>query len=401
MPSDHSTTPIPVVRIITRLNIGGPSIQATRLTRGLEPHGFQTTLIHGKLGEGEGDMSYLIAPGSRAIYLDTLRRPLSPFNDLRAVVRLYGELKRARPAIVHTHMAKAGLIGRVAAAIYNLTRGESTRARVIHTYHGHVLEGYFSAAMTSVFITLERLLARATDRIVAISPAIERQLCDGFRIGRADQYRVVPLGFDLGSFAAVDDAARIRARQDLRLSADADVVCTVGRLTAIKQHRLFLETIAKVAAKRPNVVALIAGDGELRSDLEAYAAELKIADRVRFLGWRRDLANIYAAADVFLLTSRNEGTPVALIEAMASGVPGVSTDVGGVKDVITSEEVGARVPNADPDALAAPIVRYLGDRELRRQSGIRARAAVLDRFSLDRLVRDVSALYSEVLSHAH
>jgi glycosyltransferase involved in cell wall biosynthesis len=401
MPSDHSTTPIPVVRIITRLNIGGPSIQATRLTRGLEPHGFQTTLIHGKLGEGEGDMSYLIAPGSRAIYLDTLRRPLSPFNDLRAVVRLYGELKRARPAIVHTHMAKAGLIGRVAAAIYNLTRGESTRARVIHTYHGHVLEGYFSAAMTSVFITLERLLARATDRIVAISPAIERQLCDGFRIGRADQYRVVPLGFDLGSFAAVDDAARIRARQDLQLSADADVVCTVGRLTAIKQHRLFLETIAKVAAKRPNVVALIAGDGELRSDLEAYAAELKIADRVRFLGWRRDLANIYAAADVFLLTSRNEGTPVALIEAMASGVPGVSTDVGGVKDVITSEEVGVRVPNADPDALAAPIVRYLGDRELRRQSGIRARAAVLDRFSLDRLVRDVSALYSEVLSHAH
>jgi glycosyltransferase involved in cell wall biosynthesis len=272
---------------------------------------------------------------------------------------------------------------------------------VIHTYHGHVLEGYFSAAMTSVFITLERLLARATDRIVAISPAIERQLRDGFRIGRADQYRVVPLGFDLGSFAAVDDAARIRARQDLQLSADADVVCTVGRLTAIKQHRLFLETIAKVTAKRPTVVALIAGDGELRGDLEGYAAELKIADRVRFLGWRRDLANIYGATDVFLLTSRNEGTPVALIEAMASGVPGVSTDVGGVKDVIISEEVGARVADGDPDALAAPIVRYLGDRELRRQSGVRARAAVLDRFSLDRLVRDVSALYSEVLSHAH
>lgn len=401
MPSDHSTSPIPVVRIITRLNIGGPSIQATRLTSGLDSHGFTTTLIHGRLGEGEGDMSYLIAPGSRAIYLDVLRRPLSPLNDLRAVVRVYGELKRARPAIVHTHMAKAGLIGRVAAAIYNLTRDRSGRARVIHTYHGHVLEGYFSAAMTSVFITLERLLARATDRIVAISPAIEHQLRDGFRIGRADQYRVVPLGFDLSSFAAVDDAARIRARQDLQLSADADVVCTVGRLTAIKQHRLFLETIAKVAAKRPKVVALIAGDGELRSDLEAYAAELKIADRVRFLGWRRDLANIYAATDVFLLTSRNEGTPVALIEAMASAVPGVSTDVGGVKDVIISEEVGARVAGGDPDALAAPIVRYLGDRELRRQSGVRARAAVLDRFSLDRLVRDVSTLYSEVLSHAH
>ena len=397
MPSDHSK-PIRVVRIITRLNIGGPSIQATYLTSALDSHGFTTTLIHGKLGDGEGDMSYLIAPGSRAIYLDTLRRPLSPLNDLRALVRVYGELKRVRPAIVHTHMAKAGLIGRVAAAFYNLTRGKSERARVIHTYHGHVLEGYFSAAMTSVFINLERLLARASDRIVAISPAIEGQLRDGFRIGRGDQYRVVPLGFDLSSFAAVDDDARVQARHDLGLSESADVICTVGRLTAIKQHRLFLDTIARVAATRPQAIALIAGDGELRSDLEAYAAELKITDRVRFLGWRRDLANIYAATDVFLLTSRNEGTPVALIEAMASGVPGVSTDVGGVKDVITSEEVGARVANGDPDALAAPIVRYLGDRELRRQSGLRARAAVLDRYGMDRLVNDIVALYRELLA---
>ncbi len=397
MPSDHSTS-IPVVRIITRLNIGGPSIQATHLTSALERHGFTTTLIHGRLGEAEGDMSYLIAPGSRAVYLDTLRRPLSPLNDLRALLRVYGELKRARPAIVHTHMAKAGLIGRVAAALYNVTRGRAQRARVIHTYHGHVLEGYFSAAMTSVFITLERVLARTTDRIVAISPAIERELRDGFRIGRADQYRVVPLGFDLSAFAAVDDAARIRARQDLQLNADADVVCTVGRLTAIKQHRLFLETIARVAATRPKVVALIAGDGELRSDLEAYAAQLNIADRVRFLGWRRDLATIYAATDVFLLTSRNEGTPVALIEAMASGVPGVSTDVGGVRDVITSDDVGARVPNGDPDTLAAPIVRYLGDREMRRQSGQHARAAVLDRYGMGRLVNDILALYRELLA---
>jgi glycosyltransferase involved in cell wall biosynthesis len=398
MTSDHSTTPIPVVRIITRLNIGGPSIQATRLTSGLERHGFSTTLIHGKLGEGEGDMSYLLAPGSRAIYLDTLRRPLSPLNDLRALFRIYGELKRVRPAIVHTHMAKAGLVGRVAAALYNLTRDTSVRARVIHTYHGHVLEGYFSVAMTNVFITLERLLARATDRIVAISPAIEQQLRDGFRIGRAGQYRVVPLGFDLGSFAAVDDAARVQARRELGLDESADVISTVGRLTAIKQHRLFLDTIARVAATRPRTVALIAGDGELRRDLEAYAATLEIADRVRFLGWRRDLANIYAATDVFLLTSRNEGTPVALIEAMASGVPGVSTDVGGVKDVITSEDVGARVPDGDPDALAAPIVRYLGDRERRRQSGLRARAAVLDRYGMDRLVNDILALYRELLA---
>jgi glycosyltransferase involved in cell wall biosynthesis len=398
MSSDHSATPISVVRVITRLNIGGPSIQATRLTSALEAHGYLTTLIHGRLGEGEGDMSYLIAPGSRAIHLDTLRRPLSPLNDLRALFRLYGELKRTRPAILHTHMAKAGLLGRLAAALYNFTRGRHDRVRVVHTYHGHVLEGYFSAMMTSVFITLERLLARASDRIIAISPAIEAQLRDDFRIGRADQYRVVPLGFDLSSFAAVDDAARAQARRDLGLDESAEVICTVGRLTAIKQHRLFLETIATVAAARPQVLALIAGDGELRGELEAYAAGLKIADRVRFLGWRRDLATIYAATDVFLLTSRNEGTPVALIEAMASGVPGVSTDVGGVKDVITSDEVGARVAGADAESLAAPIVRYLGDRDRRRQSGLRARAAVLDRYSIDRLVSDIAVLYRDLLA---
>lgn len=398
MPSDPSTTPISVVRIITRLNIGGPSIQATRLTSALDRLGFSTTLIHGRLGAGEGDMSYLIEPGARVVYLDVLRRPLSPLADLRAWWRLYREIKRARPLVVHTHMAKAGLLGRLAAAAYNATRGSSPRARVVHTYHGHVLEGYFSPLMTRVFIGLERMLARFSDRIVAISPAIERELRDGFGIGGAEQYRVVPLGFDLSAFAGVDEPARVRARQVLQLGADADVVSTVGRLTAIKQHRLFLDTVAIAARARPHLVALIAGDGELRAELEGYAAQQGIAGRVRFLGWRRDLASIYAATDVFLLTSRNEGTPVALIEAMAAGVPGVSTDVGGVKDVITSAAVGARVPDGDAAGLAAAIVRYLSDADGRRAAGQRARAAVLDRYSLDRLVHDINLLYRDLLA---
>jgi glycosyltransferase involved in cell wall biosynthesis len=390
------STPIPVVRIITRLNIGGPSIQATRLSE-IDRDGFRTTLLHGRLGDGEGDMSYLIAPGARAIYVDTLCRPLSPLDDLRAWLRILRELRAARPEIVHTHMAKAGMLGRLAASCYNLTRGSAPRARIIHTYHGHVLEGYFSPVMTRIFIGVERLLARLSDTIVAISPAIEGELRDNFRIGRRDQYRVIPLGFDLAPFAAINDATRARARQDLHLPADADVVCTVGRLTAIKQHRLFLETIAATARSRPKLIALIAGDGELRSDLERYAGDLGIADRVRFLGWRRDLGTIYAAADVFLLTSRNEGTPVALIEAMASGIPGVSTDVGGVKDVIVTPDSGTRVPDGDVDALAAGVVRYLTDPALRRDTGRHARNGVLDRYSLDRLVADIVALYRKLL----
>jgi glycosyltransferase involved in cell wall biosynthesis len=400
MPSDPLTTATPIVRVITRLNIGGPSIQATRLTSALDDYGFSTTLIHGRLGDGEGDMSYLLAPGARSLYLESLRRPLSPLADLRALRQLYGELKRTRPAIVHTHMAKAGMLGRVAAAAYNMTRGGAPRARVVHTYHGHVLEGYFSPLMTGLFITLERMLARVSDVVVAISPAIERELRDGFRIGRAAQYRVVPLGFDLREFAAIDDDARAEARARLEVATNAEVVSTVGRLTAIKQHRLFLDAVAAASRTRPRLLALVAGDGELRDDLEAYARTLGINDRVRFLGWRRDLSTIYGATDVFMLTSRNEGTPVALIEAMASGVPGVSTDVGGVKDVIDSADVGARVPDGDAAALAAHIVRYLADPDLRRRTGERARAAVLGRYSLDRLVRDIVALYSELLDDA-
>jgi glycosyltransferase involved in cell wall biosynthesis len=401
MPSAASTPPDSVVRIITRLNIGGPSIQATRLTSELNRHGFSTTLIHGALGPGEGDMSYLIDPAARAIYLPALRRPLSPAADVRAWWRLYRELKRARPVIVHTHMAKAGMLGRLAAAAYNLTRGSQPRTRVIHTYHGHVLEGYFSPLTTRVFISLERMLARVTDTIVAISPAIERELRDQFRIGRQAQYRVVPLGFDLSAFAAIDDRARSAARQQLQLAADADVVTTVGRLTAIKQHRLFLDVVAIAARARPALVALIAGDGELRAELEGHARQLGITDRVRFLGWRRDLATIYAATNVFLLTSRNEGTPVALIEAMAAGVPGVSTDVGGVKDVIVSSDVGALAPDGDAAALAHAVLRYLSDRDRARGDGVRARRAVIDRYSLDRLVSDIHALYRDLLRPQH
>jgi glycosyltransferase involved in cell wall biosynthesis len=397
MPSAASPLPIAVVRVITRLNVGGPSIQATRLSA-LDRDGFTTTLIHGRLGDGEGDMSYLIAPGSTAVYLAALCRPLSPIEDVRALVRLYQEMRRARPRIVHTHMAKAGMLGRLAAAAYNLTRGSAPRTTIIHTYHGHVLEGYFSPMKTRLFIALERMLARISDVIVAISPAIERELRDAFGIGRASQYRVIPLGFDLTSFAAINAATAVRARQDLGLSADAEVVCTVGRLTAIKQHELFLDTVAKVAAARPKVVALIAGDGELRARLEETAAALGIADRVRFLGWRRDLATIYAASDVFLLTSRNEGTPVALIEAMASGIPGVCTDVGGVKDVMPSADLGTRVADGDASALAASVVRYLADPALRRDTGTRARAAVLERYSLERLLADITSLYRSLVS---
>lgn len=386
-----------IARVITRLNIGGPSIQATRLTAALAEHGWHTRLIHGQLGEGEGDMSYLIPAGADTIQLTSLQRPLAPLSDLRAVRAIYAELRRLKPSIVHTHMAKAGMLGRLAAAAYNLTRGSAPRARVVHTYHGHVLDGYFSPLKTKVFITLERALARLSDAIIAISPAIRDELQGTYRIGRPSQYRVVPLGFDLAPFAAVDATARATARRELGIPGGVPVISTVGRLTAIKQHRLFLDVVQRTVAVHPDTIALIAGDGELRGELEAYAATLGIAGHVRFLGWRRDLATIYGATDVFVLTSRNEGTPVALIEAMACGVPGVSTDVGGVKDVIDSPAVGRLAPFGDADALAGHVRDLLAGADARSAMGERARQRVIDRYGFERLVGEIAALYRDLV----
>ena len=219
-----------VARVITRLNIGGPSIQAARLTTSMAEHGFASTLFHGRLGAGEGDMSYLISSGVDARFVDTLCRPLSPINDVRTLLRLYFEFRKLQPAIVHTHMAKAGMVGRGAAFLYNLTRGSAPRAKVVHTYHGHVLEGYFSVLMTKLFITIERALSTISDRIIAISPAIRQDLLHTHRIGREDQYRIVALGFDLSPFAAVDAKARVAARKVLELHANAPVISTVKPL---------------------------------------------------------------------------------------------------------------------------------------------------------------------------
>ena len=386
-----------IARVITRLNIGGPSIQAMALTSRLATRGHKTTLFYGRLGEGEGDMRYLASPGDDLRSIPTLGRAIAPVDDLRSLVRLYREFRRFKPTIVHTHMAKAGLAGRLAARAYNLTRGAAPRARVVHTYHGHVLEGYFSRARTAVIIALERWLAGSSDAIVAISPAIRQDLLTTYRIGRPAQYRVIPLGFDLSPFAAIDDAARAQARQSLDVPAHAPVVTTVGRLTAIKQHDWFLEIARRVVARRPDAVMLLVGDGELRAALEARATSLGVASNVRFLGWRRDLATIYGASDVFALTSRNEGTPVALIEAMASGVPGVSTDVGGVRDVLADAGMGLRVPLDDAEAFTDGVMHLIERSDQRLAMGARGRAHVLAHFDLGRLADDVDRLYHDLL----
>jgi glycosyltransferase involved in cell wall biosynthesis len=387
-----------LVRIITRLNVGGPAIQAVGLAARLRARDYETLLLHGRLSPGEGDMSYLLDVESvDATFCPLLGREVTPLRDFRALWGIYRELCRFQPRIVHTHTAKAGALGRLAALLYNRTRGRRAPARLVHTYHGHVFEGYFTPRSTSIFLAIERWLARRTNVIVAIAPVIARDIVGKYRVGSAAQVRLIHLGFDLSRFSSIADAARPAARVRLRLPRHGPVITTVGRLTDIKDHDLFIEMARRLSSVLPGAVFIIAGDGERRSTLERAAAAAGIENRVRFLGWRRDLEDLYAATDLFVLTSRNEGTPVALIEAMAAGVPGVSTDVGGVRDVITSPDIGVLVPPGDARSLVQAVqALWDGGEAARRQMGQRARQAVVARFSLDRLVADIDALYRQL-----
>lgn len=387
-----------IARIITRLNIGGPAIQATTLSAHLNGQGFETLLVHGRPDQDEGDIRSVLDAGPlQTAYVGSLCRPIAPFSDMRALAAVYWLLCRFRPAIIHTHTAKAGTIGRLAALAYNRTYGRKRPARTVHTYHGHVFEGYFSPALSASFVAIERQLARCTDALITISPRIRDDILARHGIGRPEQVRVVPLGFDLTRFAAIDGRSGAAARLELGLPADACIVTTVGRLTPIKQQGLFLTMASRLSIVRSDAMFLIAGDGPLRGELEQQARTLGLGDRVRWLGWRSDLSRIYAATDVFVLTSANEGTPVALIEAMAAGVPCVSTDVGGVRDVITDQESGTVVTAGDVEALASAVSTLLAGERIRQLIGARGRASVLARFGFDRLVRDLSSLYRQIL----
>jgi len=387
-----------VLRVITRLNIGGPAIQAVSLSAGLVREGFDTLLVHGRLGPDEGDMSYLLANQPvHTLHLPALQRRPRPVADLWTFARLLRIIARFRPDIVHTHMAKAGLLARAAAVFYNVVHPWRRRIVLVHTYHGHVFEGYFSNAVTRVFIALERLLARDTDALIAVSPRVHDDLIARYHIGARERFVVAPLGFELDAFAEVDDRTRAAARRDLGIPPGAPVVTTVGRLTAIKNQMLFLDAAARITSRVGSAVFLIVGDGELRADLERGARERGIAGRVRFLGWRRDLPAIHAASDVFAITSLNEGTPVALIEAMAAGVAAVGTDVGGVRDVIVDESMGIVVPAGDPAAMAAAINGLLDDPAGRAAMAAAARRSVLARYTFAKLTEGIASLYRGLL----
>lgn len=369
-----------VARVVTRLNVGGPARHVLILSRALPARGYMSDLIVGTAGPREGELTDPNVPFER---LPSLQREVHIPRDAASFKWLLTRFRTGKPSIVHTHTAKAGALGRLAAV-------QAGVPRIVHTFHGHVLEGYFSDATSSLFIRMERWLARRTHALLAVSEAIRDQLFD-LGIGREDQWHVVPLGLDLDDLVhANGDSAE--SRHALGLPSGGLVVAIVGRLVPIKDHALFFEAARRVATEFPDVTFLVAGDGELRDELERSAREV-LGHKVHFVGWVSDLISLYAAADVVVLTSLNEGTPVALIEASAAGRPVVSTDVGGVSDVVIDGVTGFVVPPGDCAALAESLKRLLRDPELRIGFGRRGRQHVAARFSAVRLVDDITRLY--------
>ena len=396
MPCSFSPQPTPrrIARILSRLNVGGPAIHVTLLARNLNDHEHTTELISGSLAPGEGDMSYLAEELGVAVHrVPALGRSVNPWYDLIALAQLVRLLARIRPDVVHTHASKAGTLGRIAALLYNLIRPRARRAAVVHTYHGHTFEGYFGALPSWTFRNIERLLARLTDRIIVLSPSQQADVVKRFRIAPMPMTAVVPLGLELRPFLAIETGRRSAAKEALALPPDAELFLSVGRLTAIKNYRGLIEAFARVASSRARAHLVIAGDGELGGQLHRQVERLGIRDRVRFAGWVRDTVPLYAAADVVVLASLNEGTPVALIEALAAGCVSVATRVGGVPDVV-DDTCGILVPAGDTEALASAMVRAMTVGPLSADCRARAR-----RFSIERLVPELSSMYQDLLDN--
>lgn len=370
-----------ILRIITRLNIGGPARQALLLTKALKPE-FDTTLVTGFPQEREGELT---DPEVRPERVD-LVRPISPRSDVRALRHLRRTLDHVQPSLMHTHMAKAGFLGRIAALTCH------ARPLLVHTFHGHVLEGYFGPVKERLFISMERAAAARTDVLIAVSEEVRDSLLS-LRIGRPDQYRVIPLGFDLSSFLAVDGQSGA-LRTTLGIPIHVPVVGVLGRLAPIKDHL----TLVRAVARLPGVHLVILGDGELRSEIERYVSDHHLSDRVHLVGWRLDVASSIADCDVVALTSLNEGTPVSLIEAGAAQRPVVATDVGGVRSVVQHNSNGFLVPVRDPEAVAERLRTLLDSTELRKTMGRAGRLRVTERFDQRRLVRDIRDLYTELMN---
>ena len=399
-----------ILRIITRLNIGGPAIHAQLLTKWLDQDKFHPILASGKISPQEGDMSYLLDSfDTKPVCLSELQREISPWMDLRALLKIFRLIRKEKPDIVHTHTAKAGFIGRLSALVYNLTRRK--RIRLVHTFHGHVLDGYFTWAKSLIFRYIERFLAKVTDTIIAVSETQKRELVEKYCIASAAKIKTLELGFDLNPFLRCG-ALKGQFRQGLGIDRDTVLVGIIGRLVPIKNHKVFFRAAKIFLEENPEVPTkfVVVGDGEMRGYLEEYCRNAGLSSHVLFCGWIRDVPSVYADLDILALTSLNEGTPVSIIEAMASCVPVIGTDAGGVMDLLGPPdgpvstdsyllcERGILCRKNDARGLAKGLQYYVKRDVLEKRDRLnQVRAFVERRFSKERLLDDMEKLYLDLM----
>lgn len=401
-----------ILRIIARLNVGGPARHVVWLTKALNNSEFQSELIAGSVPAGEEDMTYFAKEnGVKPIFIAEMSRELS-IKDLLSLFKVYREIRRFSPDIVHTHTAKAGTIGRTAAFLYRWFTpgamvGQPRAIRVIHTFHGHVFHSYYGRLKTTFFLFVERLLARlATDKIIVISPQQLEEINGRFGVGRPAQFEVIPLGIDLEPFAFSSEG-RIRFRREIGADDGEILVGLVGRLTEVKNIGMFLRVaelcLGDDGKKAGPFRFVIVGDGHLRKPLEAEVERRGLAGAVRFLGNRTDPEAVYAGLDIVALTSLNEGTPLSLIEGMACARPVIATAVGGVIDLLGSEietlegfkicERGLSVASGDAEAFRRGLIYLAKSEKLRESLGRTGKSFVEVNNSKERLIRDIRSLY--------
>lgn len=373
-------------------------------------------MVAGTVPQGEDDMSYFAAEqGVSPLFLQEMSREISP-KDAVTIWKLFKLFRRERPDIVHTHTAKAGTVGRLAGLLYRwltptVLLGQPRKCQFVHTYHGHIFHSYYGPIKTRIFILIERLLAAlGTDRIVVISEQQRREINGDFGVGRANQFVVIPLGLDLETFAGWRNRGQL-FRDELGIKPGEVLVGIVGRLTEIKNHELFLKLAAEFKSSTGQSVRFaVVGDGALRNQLQQRARELGVADDVIFVGSRRKLEEVYPALDIVALTSRNEGTPLTLIEAMANGRPVISTAVGGVVDLLGDAisiqpgsgyvvcERGISISSHEPRDFVSGLDHLVANGGLRREIGERGLQFVERQYSKDRLLDDIEGLYVNLLT---
>ena len=394
-----------IVRIIARLNVGGPARHVVWLTKNLQAEEFQSVLLTGTVPDGEEDMNYFAAEnGVAPVYIPEMSRELSA-KDIISLWKVFRRILKEKPDIIHTHTAKAGTIGRVAGFFYRWLAWK--RVKLIHTYHGHVFHSYYGKRKTKIFLLIEKTLAVITDKIVVISAQQREEINEKFGVGNSSQFQIIPLGIDLAPFEKSKAKSRVLREEIGAAAADEILVGFVGRLTEIKNIPLILKA-AKIYREQndstlPKLKFVIIGDGHLRESLEQEVDKLGIRETVIFLGNRNDADIFYAGLDIIVLTSLNEGTPLSLIEAMANGKTFVSTAVGGVVDLlgatiekkedVTIHEHGIGIVSGDANALFNGLIYLAKDKNLREKLGAKGKEFVQNNYSKERLTADIINLY--------